>query len=80
MSSGGNLEVPCRASRGDTTRQRTLDRVPMLDLVTWGRSGKLTRLVPGEVSAEFWDVGRLDGASQDYMTKIFFNRSIPVYA
>lgn len=44
-----------------------------MDLVTWGRSGKLTRLDPGEVSAEFWDVGRLDGASQDSMNE-FFNR------
>lgn len=73
MSSSGNLEVPCRAGSSDNTRQGALNGRPMMDLVTWGRSGKLTRLVPGEVSAEFWDVGRLDGASQDSMNE-FFNR------
>lgn len=79
MSSGASLEVPCREGSSDSTRQRALDRGPMLDLVTWGRSGKLTRLVPGQVSAEFWDEERLDGASQDSMNEIF-NRSIPVYS
>lgn len=49
----------------------------MMDLVTWGRSGKLTRLDPGEVSAEFWDVGRLDGASQDSMNEFLTDICVP---
>ena len=57
VSSGGNLEVPCRAGRGDSTRQRALDGRLMLDLVTWGRSGKLTSVVPVEVSAEYRILG-----------------------
>lgn len=34
VSSGGNIEVPCRAGRGDSARQRALDGGLMLDLVT----------------------------------------------
>lgn len=68
VSAGGSLEV---TFRNDKTRQMALDVGPMLDLVRWGSSGELTRLVPGEVNAECSHVGSLDGVSQGPVNDVF---------